>query len=166
MSRPIVNIADLQLESWSKGTKYASTDASFGRQIGMTGMGISYNEVPPGKTGCPFHNHHVEDELFIVLEGEGTYRFGTESYPIKAGDVLGAPAGGREVAHQIINTGAVTLRYYGVSTKAQSEVVEYPDSNKFAAFSRLSDGKKPFDIIGQADASLDYWDGEDIGEHQ
>ena len=48
MSRPIVNIADLQLESWSKGTKYASTDASFGRQIGMTGMGISYNEVPPG----------------------------------------------------------------------------------------------------------------------
>jgi len=164
MTKPVINIADLALETWTKGSKYASTDVSFGRQIGMAGMGISYNEVPPGKTGCPFHNHHIEDELFIILEGEGTYRFGVESYPIKAGDVLGAPAGGRDVAHQIINTGAVTLRYYGVSTKAQSEVVEYPDSNKFAAFSRLKDGTRLFDRIGGADASLDYWAGEDIGE--
>lgn len=166
MSGPVINIADLQLESWTKGAKYASTDASFGRKIGMSGMGISYNEVPPGKTGCPYHNHHVEDELFIVLEGEGTYRFGAESFAIRAGDVLGAPAGGREVAHQIINTGATTLRYYGVSTKAQSEVVEYPDSNKFAAFSRQKDGKRLFDGVGRAGASLDYWDGEDIGEHE
>ncbi len=164
MTRPVINIADLALNSWSEGTKYQSTDASFGRQIGMTGMGVSYNEVPPGKSSCPYHNHHVEDELFIILEGEGTYRFGAESYAVKAGDVLGAPAGGREVAHQIINTGAVTLRYYGVSTKAQSEVVEYPDSNKFAAFSRAKDGQRPFDVIGRAGASLDYWDGEDIGD--
>src|SRR5262249_24540001 len=130
----------------------------------MTGMGISYNEVPPGKSGCPYHNHHVEDELFIILEGEGIYRFGDEQFPIRTGDVLGAPAGGREVAHQIINTGAVTLRYYRASTKAQSEVVEYPDSNKFAAFSRHVDGERLFDGIGRAGASLDYWDGEDIGE--
>ena len=52
------------------------------------------------------------DELFIILEGEGTYRFGDESYPVKAGDVLGAPAGGSETAHQIINTGTVPLRYF------------------------------------------------------
>ena len=164
MTGPVLNIADLVLESWNQGAKYQSSDASFGKLLGLRNLGISYNEVPAGKSSCPYHNHHVEDELFIVLEGEGTYRFGAESYPIKAGDVLGAPAGGRDVAHQIINTGATTLRYYGVSTKAQSEVVEYPDSNKFAAFSRAKDGKKPFDQIGRAGASLDYWDGEDIGE--
>ena len=33
--------------------------------------------------------------MFIVLAGEGTYRFGPDSYPIKAGDVLGAPRAAR-----------------------------------------------------------------------
>ena len=31
-----------------------------------------------------------DDFWEVILEGEGTYRFGTESYPIKAGCVLGA----------------------------------------------------------------------------
>jgi hypothetical protein len=53
VSRPVINIADLTLESWSKGAKYASIDASFGRRIGMTGMGISYNEVPPARAAAP-----------------------------------------------------------------------------------------------------------------
>ena len=159
MSRPVINIADLALESWSKGGKYASTDASFGRRIGMTGMGISYNEVPPGKSGCPYHNHHVEDELFIVLEGEGTYRFGAESYPIKAGDVLGAPAGGREVAHQIINTGTTDMRYLALSTLVDVEVCEYPDSGKVSAVTGRH-GEPGLRKIFRAEQSVDYYDRE------
>lgn len=55
---------------------------------------------------------------------------------------------GSDVAHQIINTGAVTLRDH---------------SNKLAALSRAKDGKSLVGI-GRASASLDHWDGEDIGE--
>ena len=63
-----------------------------------------------------------------MLEGEGTYRFGAESYPIKANDVLAAPTGGAEVAHQIVNTGATPLKYLGISANsAGSDVVEYPE---------------------------------------
>ena len=80
MTSPVVNIGDLPLESWERGTLYAGADVRIGPMIGVKDLGISYSEVPPGKSGCPFHNHHVEDEMFIVLEGEGTYRFGTESY--------------------------------------------------------------------------------------
>jgi uncharacterized cupin superfamily protein len=116
MSRPIVNIAELPLDRWSKGALFAGADVRIGPMIGVKDLGISYSEVPPGKSACPFHNHHVEDEIFIILEGEGTYRFGPESHPIKAGDVLGAPAGGQDTAHQIINTGSGPLRYYGIST--------------------------------------------------
>jgi uncharacterized cupin superfamily protein len=169
--KPVLNIADLQLDSWSQGEKYQSQDASFGKLLGLRGLGISYNEVPPGKSGCPFHNHHVEDELFIVLEGEGTYRFGAESYPIKAGDVLGAPAGGQETAHQIINTGTTTLRYYGLSTMAATEVCEYPDSGKFLVSSRPGAGRAAQHLhdanegrirhMGRGtENNLDYWDGE------
>ncbi len=103
--KPVLNVADLTLERWTQGALYESADASFGRLLGLSNLGISYNEVPPGKSSCPFHNHHVEDELFFVIEGTGEYRFGSERYPIKKGDTLGAPAGGKETAHQILNTG-------------------------------------------------------------
>lgn len=73
---PIVNLAGLALEHWTQGTLYESRDASFGARLGLKDLGIGYGEVPPGKSGCPFHSHHVEDELFVILEGHGTYRYG------------------------------------------------------------------------------------------
>ena len=86
--------------------------------------------VEPGKKAFPFHAHHVTQELFVILEGEGTYRFGDESYPVKAGDVCAAPTGGPEVAHQIVNTGKTALKYLGISANPTGigDVVEYPDS--------------------------------------
>ncbi len=104
----------------------------------MIGANSASIEVPPGKSACPFHNHHVEDEMFIILEGEGTYRFGDESYPIKAGDVLGAPAGGPETAHQLINTGAVRCATTAFRPCRSTDVCEYPDSGKFGVYSRSS----------------------------
>ena len=84
-----------------------SSDASFGVQLGLQDLGIGYSEVPPGKSSCPFHNHHIEEELFVIVSGQGEYRFGANRYPVKPGDVLGAPAGGPETAHHLINTGTV-----------------------------------------------------------
>jgi uncharacterized cupin superfamily protein len=163
MSRPIANIGELELAPWSRGSLYGGADVRIGPMIGVKDLGISFSEVPPGKSGCPFHNHHVEDEIFIILEGEGTYRFGAESFPIKAGDVLGAPAGGQETAHQIINTGAAPLRYYGISTMSITDVCEYPDSGKFGVYSRST--RNPYDHttvrhLDRLGTSLDYWDGE------
>ena len=163
MSKPVVNIADLTLDRWSKSDFYGAADARIGPMIGVKDLGISYSEVEPGKSSCPFHNHHVEDEMFIILEGEGTYRLGTESYPIKAGDVLGAPAGGQDTAHQIINTGTSVLRYYVISTMSLADVCEYPDSGKFGVFSRHT--RNPYDHatvrhLDRVGNGLDYWDGE------
>ncbi|MGB3338048.1 MAG: cupin domain-containing protein [Devosia sp.] len=161
---PVVSLADLALDAWERGALYKSADTSFGRLLGLRDLGISYNEVPAGKSSCPFHNHHVEDELFIVLEGEGTYRFGDERFSFKAGDVLGAPAGGREKAHQILNTGAGVLRYLGVSTMSATDVCEYPDSDKILVSSRPNGRQSEIGKVrhmhrtGQDD--IDYWDGE------
>ena len=163
MTSPVVNISELKLDSWERGTLYAGADVRIGPMIGVKDLGISYSEVPPGKSGCPFHNHHVEDEMFIILEGEGTYRFGDQSYPIKAGSVLGAPAGGKDTAHQIINTGTGPLRYYGISTMSLADVCEYPDSGKFGVYSRST--RNPYDKatvrhLDRLGNGLDYWDGE------
>ena len=165
-----MNIGDLKLESWERGTFYGGADVRIGPMIGVKDLGISYSVVQPGKSSCPFHNHHVEDEMFIVLEGEGTYRFGDKSYPIKAGSVLGAPAGGQETAHQIINTGTTPLRYYGISTMSLADVCEYPDSGKFGVFSRST--RNPYDkstirhLQFLNATGVDYWDGEKGAEEE
>lgn len=160
-TNPVISLGGLKLDQWEQGTLYKSADTSFGALLGLRGLGISYNEVPPGKSSCPFHNHHVEDELFVVLEGEGTYRFGEAHLPFKAGDVLGAPAGGKDTAHQIINTGSVPLKYLGVANNAATEVCEYPDSGKFQVTSRPAGAAKRLRHCGREGQNhLDYWDGE------
>ncbi|WP_421724041.1 cupin domain-containing protein [Bauldia sp.] len=161
--KPVINLADVALRENGNGDAFVAKIGSFAHQIGSTGIGCMLHEVPPGKKAFPFHNHHALHELFYVLEGEGTYRFGDKIYPIRAGDVLAAPAGGPEMAHQIINTGDKPLRYLGISTMADTEVIEYPDSGKFAAISR-SDWNHPeaggIRFVGRAENALGYWDGE------
>jgi uncharacterized cupin superfamily protein len=160
---PVINLSDIPLRDTGNGKGFAAKVGSFARQIGSTGIGCMLHVVEPGKKAFPYHVHHQIHELFVILEGEGTYRFGKESYPVKAGDVCAAPTGGPDNAHQIINTGKTQLKYLGVSTMADTEVVEYPDSGKFGVTSRfdwaaMSGGVRH---LGRPGTSLDYFDGEE-----
>lgn len=157
---PLVSLGDLPLQDWQQGEFYRCADSSFGKMLGLKGLGISYNEVPAGKSGCPFHNHHQEEELFVILEGEGTYRFGDQKHPFKAGDVLGAPNGGQETAHQIINTGANLLKYLAIANNHDTEVCGYPDSGKFQVTSCTSENKRLRHCGREGENHIDYWDGE------
>jgi uncharacterized cupin superfamily protein len=160
--RPVINLADVPLRDNGNGDKFQAKVGSFGKTIGSSGLGAMLHVVEPGKRAYPFHNHHVIEEMFVILEGTGTYRFGKDSYPVKAGDVLAAPAGGQETAHQIVNTGTTTLKYLGISTAgAKTEVVEYPDSGKLAITSRYDwNTKQGVRTIVRVGQSLDYWEGE------
>jgi uncharacterized cupin superfamily protein len=161
--KPVMNIADVSLREAGNGGSFKAKVGSFGSQIGSSGIGCMLHVVEPGCKAFPYHVHHQIHELFVIMEGEGTYRFGKQEFPIAAGDVCAAPTGGPEVAHQIINTGTKTLTYLGISTKADTEVVEYPDSAKCSVVSRLDwDNPKAGGIrhIFRAENSLDYFDGE------
>jgi uncharacterized cupin superfamily protein len=163
MTKPVINIDDVKLQDVGNGKAFQAKVGSFADQIGSTGIHCMLHVVEPGKKAFPFHVHHVIHEMFIVLEGEGEYRFGEETYPIRKGDILAAPTGGPEKAHQIINTGKTVMKYLGVSTAAETEVVEYPDSGKFAVTSHLdwktmSGGVRH---IAKPGTSLSYFDGEE-----
>ena len=161
--KPVVNIADLPSMKMGHGDAFGATLSRIGPLIGAKDLGCMLTIVEPGKCAFPFHAHHVAEELFFVLEGTGEYRFGKDRYPIKSGDVLTAPAGNGDVAHQIKKIGDRELRYLAISTMPDPDVVEYPDSKKFAVFSRSVDGspmKAEVMYIGRQEASLDYWDGE------
>jgi uncharacterized cupin superfamily protein len=161
---PILNIADIPLTDHGQGDAFAAKLGQFGPLIGMKQLGCRLVVVPPGKKAWPYHAHHVNEEMFVILDGAGTLRFGSDTHPVKAGDVIACPAGGPETAHQLINTGETDLRYLAISTMLEPEVCDYPDSGKFAVISGTAPGgdkgARRSWHVGRAENSLDYWDGE------
>jgi uncharacterized cupin superfamily protein len=75
----VLNIEDLTLEHFKKGDLFESTSARIGPLLGAKDLGYSYDVVPPGKRSCPFHSHRGEEEMFFIVRGNGTLRFGDES---------------------------------------------------------------------------------------
>jgi uncharacterized cupin superfamily protein len=55
-------------------------------------------------------DHYAHEEMFVVLEGEGSLRVAGEMLPVRAGDVVFIPPGA-ESPHQFINTSAAPLKY-------------------------------------------------------
>jgi uncharacterized cupin superfamily protein len=162
--KPIINLDELSPEHLSHGDKFEVLDGPISSVIGGMKLGYSLAVVPAGKRAYPFHCHHVNEEMFLVLEGRGLVRIGEHEYPIRKGDVIAAPAGGRETAHQIVNTSEHELRYLMVSTMVPAEVVEYPDSSKVAVYVGSAPGgdatKRTFSHRGRLGPGLDYWEGE------
>ncbi len=153
----VVNVDELELESFEKGTKFASRFKRIGPLVGAKDLGYSYDVVPPGKTSCPFHSHLAEEEMFFIIRGTGTLRYGSERRKIRAGDVICCPTGGAATAHQIINDSQEDLAYLSISTMMPAEVCEYPDSKKVGAF---GDMKPRFRHMTEASAAVDYWKDE------
>jgi uncharacterized cupin superfamily protein len=158
IDRRVVNIDELALEHFEKGDKFASECVRVGPLVGAKHLGYSYDVVPPGKRACPFHSHRAEEELFFIVRGEGTLRYGNETRKVRAGDFICCPTGGAETAHQIVNDSDGELAYISVSTMMPAEVCEYPDSGKVGAYG--GEGEQRLRHVTLADATVDYWKDE------
>ncbi|MGB5078218.1 MAG: cupin domain-containing protein [Sphingorhabdus sp.] len=121
-------------------------------------LGASVYTLAPGKRVCPYHLHHAQEEMFVVLSGAGTLRVSGEMLEVRAGDVMFLPAG-PEYPHQLINTSEAPMKYLAISTMEPVEIVEYPDSGKFMAEAGV-ETVAPFEVIDRKGKGLDYWDGE------
>jgi uncharacterized cupin superfamily protein len=157
--RLIRNFNEAALTRELRDPLYDSLHARLAAGTAAAKLGASIDILAPGKAGCPYHAHHAQEELFIVLEGEGTLRVAGERLSVKAGDVVFIPPG-PQYPHQFVNTSQRTMKYLSISTRDRPEVVEYPDSGKYLATSAwrselVGDGRmhRPSD-------DLDYWAGE------
>lgn len=154
----IRNFDDVALHEDAREPLYAGKGARLATGTAARKLGASIDIVPPGKRSCPYHLHHVQEEMFIVIEGSGTLRVAGEMLPIRAGDVMFIPAG-PEYPHQIINTSDAPLKYLSISTRELPEICEYPDSGKYQAMSQHGQ-PNGFRAIQRKETTLDYWDGE------
>jgi uncharacterized cupin superfamily protein len=149
----IINLAEVPTRPVSHGDRFEATAGRVAEQLGARQLGCTVMVVPPGKRAYPIHRHHINEEMFVVLDGTGEARLGDEVHPIRAGDVIACLAGGE--AHQLINTGATDLRYLSISTTIDHDVIDYPDSGKILVWTpEMSFRGK----LGEP--AKDYWEGE------
>jgi uncharacterized cupin superfamily protein len=117
--------------------------------------GLRLAEVAPGKLSAAPHCHSAEEEIFVLLEGEGElelYADGpepTERHAVRAGHAVARPPGTR-IAHAFRAGGTgLTMLMYG--TRDTNDVCYYPRSDKVYL--------RGVGVIGRIER-LDYWDGE------
>lgn len=157
-----LSLHDLTFAETAHGDLYASRISPVASLLGAKKLGYRVIELPPGKRGWPRHHHYVNEELFVVLAGTGQFRLGEHTIAVSEGDVLAAPAGGPETAHQFINDSDAPLRYLAVSTMESPDVMGYPDTGKFAVFAGSAPGgakeQRSFEHVGRLADQVDYWE--------
>ena len=160
MTKHIVNLDDVPLADGGNGATFVAKLGRAGPRLESTGLGCTLTIVPPGKRAWPFHRHHVIHEMFYVLSGTGEYRSDGERFPLRAGDLIAAPAG--KEAHQIINNSATELRYLAFSTLGEADIIEYPDSGKIAAAAGIKNSdyrSASYKVLGRLQPA-DYFEGD------
>jgi uncharacterized cupin superfamily protein len=127
---------------------------------GSRQAGIGWSRLAPGRTGSPPHCHSEEEEVFVMLEGEGTLELWPspvaegrgeqrEDIPVRPGHVVVRPPGTR-VGHAFRGgPEGLTMLVYG--TRRPNDICYYPRSRKIYW--------RGVGLIGRVE-SLDYWDGE------
>jgi uncharacterized cupin superfamily protein len=131
---------------------------SLAKAAGSRATGLNHVVVAPGKFACPPHIHSAEEEIFVILEGEGTlllYDWATRpgapavEHPVTSGSVVVRPAGSG-VAHAFLAGDAgLTQLAYGESLG--HDMTFYPRSRKVRC--------RGLGVTGRLEL-CSYWDGE------
>ena len=150
--RPIAS-ESVPWKDWEHGEKFGSryralTAAVMGKEYRV---GVSIEELAPGKQSCPFHWHVKEEEHILALEGRATLRLGEERIELCAGDYVCFPAR-QEAGHCLVNESDAPFRFVVIGENKRDEVCVYPDSNKVLV-------RALGQVLDRA-AVVDYWDGE------
>jgi uncharacterized cupin superfamily protein len=150
----IVNVEDLE-PVVRDGATVGRRIRDFGRAAASSRTGLRHAEVLPGKLNAAPHCHSAEEEIFVVLDGDGDLLLwegdGVAEHPVRGGTVVARPPG-TGVAHAFrAGEGGMSLLMYG--TRDPNDVCFYPRSNK-VFFTGIG-------LITRVGERLDYWDGED-----
>jgi uncharacterized cupin superfamily protein len=93
------------------------------------GLGASIWEFQPGQPEYVFHFHYGSDELLVVLRGAPKLRTADGERILREGEVVSLPRG-PEGGRAISNPGDSVVRVLMVSSNADPDVAEYPETGK------------------------------------
>jgi uncharacterized cupin superfamily protein len=145
----IVNLADVPPERLER-SRVVRTRRRLGGAVGSLRSGIQHVEVAPGKQATPMHCHSAEEEIFVILDGDGFLLLDDDETPVRPGHVVARPPA-TAVAH-VFRAGESGLTLLAYGTSEPNDICYYPRSNKVSF--------RGVGLIARLER-LDYWDGED-----
>jgi len=105
-----------------------------GMAAGAVATGLNYVVLPAGTEGAPAHCHSLEEEIFLVLDGDGVLELwgpgerAPDEHPLRAGDAISRPPG-TGVAHAL-RPGAHGLTYLAYGTREPGDMCFYPQQGR------------------------------------
>jgi uncharacterized cupin superfamily protein len=145
----IVAVAEVEGEERRRGDT-GIVRRNVGVALGSRATGMRMLEIDPGMHGYPAHCHSAEEELFVVLDGDGALLLGSDEHPVRRGNVVSRPAG-TGVAHRF-RAGERGLTVLAYGERKADDVAWYPRSRK--VFMR------GLGVAFRVEA-VDYWEGEE-----
>lgn len=118
---------------------YEWTRIRLGRRLGAEKLGASIYVLAPGQKSFPYHFHHANEEMLVVLEGEVTVRTPKGKVTAGTGDAMSFPANDSG-AHQVLNESDQPARILMISTMIEPEIAQYPDTGKLGVFAGRAPG--------------------------
>lgn len=107
-------------------------------RLGAELLGGSVYTMPPGQSTWPYHWHHANEEMVLVLSGTPTLRGPDGEQELVRGDVVLFNRG-PEGAHKLTNRGGEPARVLIFSSETEPEMITYPDSDKVLAARNVGD---------------------------
>ena len=125
----IVHMDDAESHDWRERDG-GGLVRSLGASAGSVTTGLNHETIPPGLLNTTPHCHSAEEEIFVILGGEGTLLLGDEEHPMRPGHVVARPPGTR-VPHAFrAGDAGLTMLSYG--TREPNDITYYPRSGVFA----------------------------------
>jgi uncharacterized cupin superfamily protein len=145
----IVNLDDVDPVRVQRGS-VSRTRRRISRAAGSLTTGLQHVVVEPGAASGTLHCHSVEEEIFVILDGDGVLVLDDEETPVTRGHVISRPPS-TGVSH-MFRAGDGGLTYLAYGTRDPADICYYPRSNKIAF--------RGVGVIARLE-KLEYWDGED-----
>jgi uncharacterized cupin superfamily protein len=156
------NVFDTVWDATEDQPGYQWNRIRLARRLGGEMLGASIYVLGRGQKTFPYHFHHANEEMLIVLEGNVTVRTPEGTQPAGPGDAV-IFRRGPEGAHQVTNTSEGEARVLMISTMVEPEIAEYPDSGKVGVFAGRPPGAEGearlWKYLDMA-AEREYFDGE------
>jgi uncharacterized cupin superfamily protein len=152
------NIYEPDLKDDRRPAGFRTRRQPMGSELGSERLGCTLWEVAPGEAAYPYHFHLGDEELLVVVRGRPTLRAPDGERRLAEGEVVSFGIGERG-AHQLRNDGDEPVRFLAISTKAQADVVVYPDSDKIGIGASQPDGGR-LRAYFRREQAVGYWDGE------
>jgi uncharacterized cupin superfamily protein len=126
----VVNLDDVEAKVWAIGDDMGGATRGLAERAGSELTGLNYEEIPPGKLNTDPHCHSAEEEIFVMLDGEGTLLLGEEEHGVRRGHLLSRPPGTGVVHAFRAGDGGLTLLSYG--TREPNDMAYYPRTGLIA----------------------------------